>query len=55
MMSPLIIAMAIFALGWRLRQVEGGRVYNDDRIGAWPIICGIILVTLMALRYFGVT
>lgn len=56
-MSPLILAMAIFALGWRLRAVERPR-YSDrgtaDGIGAGGVLYLVGMVALVAARYFGV-
>lgn len=60
-MSPFIIAMAIFVLGWRLRAVERGRapVYRGggggDNVGA-ALFFGLVFVAIaMALRYYGIT
>jgi hypothetical protein len=50
--------MAIFALGWRLRQVEGGRVSSDrgtgDGIGVGGVIYLAVMAALIGARYFGV-
>jgi hypothetical protein len=58
-MSPLIIAMAIFVLGWRLRAVErvrySGSSGSRDRIGPLGVIYLIIMAALIFLRYHHVT